>query len=230
MSAFRKKAEADTETLRKLPAPHALQMGLGECFRSRKSHYEFSDQPINDADLSTILWAADGLTTKKEGLRTTPSILEKHCVSLYIVKSNGVWLWDSTRRALIFLIDRDCREEVCLSQPLIASAPVHIIYVANPIETHRSAVDYLKKLFEIRKKDEDTTLRDFFKHYGPAIEVGTKVEAVYLACAELSIHCLARMSFDPKCVRKALRLTAGQRPLCAQTLGYRPKSIFDLAY
>lgn len=230
MSAFRKKAEADTETLRKLPAPRALDVGLGASFLSRKSHYEFSDQPINDADLSTILWAADGLTTKKEGLRTTPSILEKHCVSLYVVKSNGVWLWDNKRRALVFLVDRDCREDVSLSQPLIASAPVHIIYVANPIETHRSAVDYLKKLFEIRKKDEDTMLRDFFKHYGPAVEAGAKVEAVYLACAALSIHCLARMSFDPKRVRKALRLTAGQRPLCAQTLGYKPKSIFDIAH
>ena len=65
--------------------------------------------------------------------------------------------------------------------------------------------------------------------YGPAVEIGAKVEAVYLACAALSIRCLARMSFDPKAVRKALHLTAGQRPLCAQTLGYKPTSLFNIA-
>jgi nitroreductase len=229
MQGFKKKDAASAETLRKLPAPTELDKSLEACFRLRRSNYEFSEDPIIDADLSTILWAADGLTTKKEGLRTTPSVLEKHCVSIYVVKSNGVWLWDNVRRALVFLIDKDCRADVCLSQPLIENAPVHLIYVANPIETHRSAADYFKRLFERKPHEDDVALREFFKSYGPAVEAGAKVEAVYLACASLSIRCLARMSFDPKRVKKALRLTARQRPLCAQTLGYKPKSIFDIA-
>ena len=227
MRVFRRKEQE--ETLRTLPSPLKLEKTLSESFRARRSAYEFSDDPINDKDLSTILWAADGLTTKKEGLRTTPSVLRKHCVSIYVVKSNGVWLWDNARRALIFLIDRDCRENICLSQPLIANAPVHFVYVANPIETHRSAVDYLKSFFRVESKENDAALKEFFKNQGPAVEAGAKVEAVYLACANLGINCLARMSFDPKIVRKALKLSAGQRPLCAQTIGYKPKSIFDIA-
>ncbi|HBN73346.1 MAG TPA: hypothetical protein DD376_00940 [Sutterella sp.] len=229
MRVFTSDKKKSDEVLRILPPPTELQSSLNETFRARRSNYEFSDDPINDKDLSTILWAADGRLDKKDDLRTTPSVLQKHCVSIYVVKSNGVWLWDNTRSALIFLIDRDCRKDVCLSAPLVESAPVHLVYVANPIETHRSAVDTLKRLFGVKSKESDPALRDFFKTYGPPVEIGAKVEAVYLACAALSIRCLARMSFDPKTVKKALRLTAGQRPLCAQTLGYKPTSLFNIA-
>ena len=229
MRVFSSDKKGSEEKLRSLPVPARLDAALSDAFRTRRSNYEFSDDPINDKDLSTILWAADGRLAKKDDLRTTPSVLQKHCVSIYVVKSNGVWLWDNTRRALVFLIDKDCRKDVCLTDPLIESAPVHLIYVANPIETHRSAVDTLKRLFRVKSKESDPALRDFFKTYGPAVEIGTKVEAVYLACAALSIRCLARMSFDPKAVRKALHLTAGQRPLCAQTLGYKPTSLFNIA-
>ena len=121
--------------------PARLDAALSDAFRTRRSNYEFSDDPINDTDLSTILGAADGRLAKKDDLRPTPSVLQTHCVSIYVVKSNGVWLWDNTRRALVFLIDKDCRKDVCLTDPLIENAPVHLIYVANPIETARSAVD-----------------------------------------------------------------------------------------
>ena len=229
MHVFTSDKKKSEETLRILPPPACLNTPLNDAFRARRSGYEFSDTPINDKDLATVLWAADGRLAKNDDLRTTPSVLQKHCVSIYVVKSNGVWLWDNTRNALIFLIDRDCRKDVCLTDPLIESAPVHLVYVANPIETHRSAVDTLKHLLGVKSKENDAVLKDFFKSTGPAVEAGAKVEAVYLACAALSIRCLARMSFDPKAVKRALRLTAGQRPLCAQTLGYKPKSLFDIA-
>ena len=108
MRVFSSGKKGSDEILRSLPVPARLNAALSDDFRGRGSGYEFSDNPINDKDLSTILWAADGRLAKKDDLRTTPSVLQKHCVSIYVVKSNGVWLWDNTRRALVFLIYRVC--------------------------------------------------------------------------------------------------------------------------
>ena len=56
-----------------------------------------------------------------------------------------------------------------------------------------------------------------------------KVQAVYMACAALTLNCLVRMTFDPDKVSETLGLAKHQTPVCIQTIGYKPKSLLDLA-
>ena len=102
MRVFSSDKKGSEETLRSLPVPARLDAALSDAFRTRRSNYEFSDNPINDKDLSTILWAADGRLAKKDDLRTTPSLQQKHCESINEVKSNRVSLSDNTRTAKLF--------------------------------------------------------------------------------------------------------------------------------
>ena len=225
---LRRKTE-EQKTLRSLPAPRRIDLTLTETIKARHSSHEFSDDPIDDKDLSTVLWATDGLIDKS-GHRATPTLMNHHCVSVYVVKSNGIWLWNPTERALEFINDIDCRKEISLSQAWISNAPVHFVYVANPLETRRSVRDYISGIFKMKPSETDIQVHEMLTTHGPILDTGAKVQACYMACAALQMNCLVRLSFDAKKVRKALKLTPSQLPIAIQTIGYEPRNIFNIAH
>lgn len=59
------------------------------------------------------------------------------------------------------------------------------------------------------------------------IDVGAKIQAVYMAAAAMDLSCVARTGFDAHHVERILRLQKGESVVAIQTLGYRPNSILD---
>ena len=59
------------------------------------------------------------------------------------------------------------------------------------------------------------------------IDVGVKIQAVYMAAAAMKLACLARTGFDRDRVERVLRLQKGESVIAIQTLGYRLESILD---
>lgn len=217
---------------RPIPAPRPMTMGLTETFMNRRSGYEFSDEPISDEDLACILWAAEGNNGKgkKDDHRTTPTTLNWREIDVYVVKANGVWKWNPDASVLSFVYDQDRRKDMCLIQPLVRNAPVHLVYVYDEAKTQGLVTDLAKNIVKVAKRGDWSQMTEDVLKNAPLLDTGAKVMAVYMACAALNINCLARLTFDAKKVHKTLLLSDTQKPLCIQTLGYKPKGLLDLMF
>ena len=217
---------------RRLPPARALDAGLTEVFMNRKTSYDFSDEPVSDEDLACILWAADGVNSKKKSddHRTTPTTLNWREIDIYVVKANGVWRWEPTTGNLVFIHDKDRRKDLCLLQPFAKNAPVHLVYVYDQAKTQGLMTELAMSVIKYVKRDDITAMSEEVMTNAPLLDTGAKVMAVYMACSALNINCLARLTFDSAKVHKTLLLSNTQKPLCVQTIGYKPKGLLDFAF
>jgi nitroreductase len=88
-----------------LPPPKAVDMILEESIFRRCSIREFSDDPVSDEDLSTILWAAYGY--RDDGTRTVPLTDTVHGAGIYVLRKNesnklDVFRYDPLNHSLLF--------------------------------------------------------------------------------------------------------------------------------
>ena len=150
-------------------------------------------------------------------------------IDIYVVKANAVWLWNAEQGALTLVKEQDHRADFTLLQPLVKKAPVHLVYVVSQDRTAGLVTDLAKKMLKYVERPTLKEEADRVIDRAKILDVGVKVQAVYMAAAALNINCLVRMTFDPDRVRKTLGLNPGDEPVCIETLGYRPKSLLDLA-
>lgn len=228
MAVLKKKKAAPEPPMRQLPEPRPMAMTLTDALKKRRTARDFSEDPICDEDLATILWAADGVT-RRDGRRTTPSAMNWQEIDIYVVKANAIWLWHAKEGALSVVKDQDWRGDFTLLQPLVKKAPVHLVYVVSAERSSGLVTDLAKKMLKYVDRPTIEAEAERVIDRAKILDVGVKVQAAYLAAAALNINCLVRMTFDPERVRKTLGLKAGDEPVCIQTLGYKPKSLLDLA-
>jgi hypothetical protein len=69
-------------------------MPLMEALRHRESHREFSPEPLDEQNLSDLLWAAAGINRPKLGGRTTPSAMNAQEVQLYVALPQGLFRYE----------------------------------------------------------------------------------------------------------------------------------------
>ena len=212
---------------RALPKPRRLDMPLTEVLQQRQTRRTFSDEPLSDLDMATILWAADGIN-RPNGRRTTPSALDWRETDIYLLKRNGIWRWVPEKNGLLFCDLSDLRDETFFAAPYLKVAPVHIVYVSNRARTEtlisrlgESVVEKLKHTNWTPDKLEEMRTRSMI------LDVGAKIQAVYMAAAAMNLSCVARTGFDARHVERILRLQKGESVVAIQTIGYHPKSILD---
>lgn len=212
---------------RALPKPRRLDMPLTEVLQQRQTRRTFSDEPLSDLDMATILWAADGIN-RPNGRRTTPSALDWRETDIYLLKRNGIWRWVPEKNGLLFCDLSDLRDETFFAAPYLKVAPVHIVYVSNRARTEtlisrlgESVVEKLKHTNWTPEKLEEMRTRSMI------LDVGAKIQAVYMAAAAMDLSCVARTGFDARHVERILRLQKGESVVAIQTIGYHPKSILD---
>jgi nitroreductase len=221
------KDEDDHVIFRQLPEARPMTMSLTEALSLRKSRRTFSDEPLSDADLATLLWAADGIT-HDGGKRTTPSALDWQEIDIYVLKSNGIWHWVPEKNGLIFCELKDIRSETIIAQPTIHIAPAHIVYVANRARTE-SFVSRLgeKVIDKVKPRGFDSAKIEEMRERAMTIDVGAKIQAVYLAAATINVACVARTGFDRDHLGELLHLSPEEKVIAVQTVGYAPHSIAD---
>jgi len=82
-----------------LPIPQQVDMLLERSICRRMSfHTSYPSTPVSDADLSTILWAAYGLTT--DGGRTVYSPNGTYATTIYIIRSDATYLYVPANHSL----------------------------------------------------------------------------------------------------------------------------------
>jgi SagB-type dehydrogenase family enzyme len=188
-SAF-KSAKGDTLMLP--PVPPKGSVSVEEAIWLRRSVRRFSeDMPSNDI-VSRLLWAAQGITDRENGLRSAPSAGATYPLEVFL--ATPVWLaqYVPEKHCLVVTLKEDVRKALAtasLGQDWFAKAPLIFIFTAVVART-------------AQRYDERANL------YVP-IEVGCASENLMLEAAANGFGSVAVGAFREKTVSDILKLPDG---------------------
>jgi SagB-type dehydrogenase family enzyme len=123
---------------KELPPP-AREGGapLYEVIASRRSTRTYGDRKLTDAEVSRLLWAGQGITSKGY-LRAAPSAGALYPITLYYADDVALWRYEPDGPALARVTPGDVRPEIAaagLGQAPLKRAPGIIIIIAKPSVT-----------------------------------------------------------------------------------------------
>ncbi len=99
--------EANDERSITLPTPEkAGGMPLMLALAERKTTRTLGDTPLDNQQLSNILWTGYGIN-RKDGKRTIPTAKNKQNVALYVYMKGAIWIYDAETHAVHKLIESD---------------------------------------------------------------------------------------------------------------------------
>ena len=82
----------------KLPKPNLNRAGtVMKALSERQSTREYASKALSLADLSDLLWAANGINRPESGKRTAPSALNKQDVDVYVILPEGSYVYDAKK-------------------------------------------------------------------------------------------------------------------------------------
>lgn len=123
-----------------LPKPLLSQtFSLTTALAQRRSVRSFQSKPITNQQLATLLWAAQGITSK-QGFRTAPSAGALYPLELLVAENDGLWRYNIADNLLERISSKDLRRALAIDayrQWAISSAPVDLIMVASPDRTKK---------------------------------------------------------------------------------------------
>ena len=206
----KKKEEPRVVTLVKLPEPQIKSVcSLEESIKNRCSIREYANKPLSLANVSQLLWAAQGITHNSM-LRASPSAGALYPLEVYVCIGNvtglekGKYHYNVQKHALEKISGDDKRADLsiaALGQPCIKQAPFVFILCG-------------------------VFLRSQKKYGGRAqqyvyMEVGCVSENIYLQSTSLGLGTVFVGAFDDENVQKVLGLKSEQQPLCIVPVGFR---------
>lgn len=183
--------------LRKLPDPQPMAMTVTDALRSRRTIRTISDRALSDAELSNLLWAAAGATTK-DGKRTAPSCLNLRSVSVFLLAKDGVWRHDGEKHALELISRADLRAASTLGQhQFVDNAPATLVFVA-----------------------ENTPRTQMAQPHFVYLDAGAMMENAAVAAAAMGLAGVPRGSVNGPELGKRMRLPATFTPIFCYTVGH----------
>ncbi|MBE0447673.1 MAG: SagB/ThcOx family dehydrogenase [Actinobacteria bacterium] len=191
-----------------LPKPrYSSDMSVEEALLKRRSVRRYKDEPLALAEMSQLLWAAQGITDLT-GLRAAPSAGALYPLELYAVVGNvdgladGIYKYKSEGHGLIKTTDGDRRSELSaagLGQRMIKNAAIDIVFSAIYERTTR--------------KYGNRGVRYVY------MDVGFAAENVYLQAVTLGLGTVIVGAFDDDAVKSALNMPYEEHPLCIMPVG-----------
>lgn len=198
--------QAFAQTLQAVALPPPARgsgKSLMQALQARQSIRDYADRALSNQDLSNLLWAAWGVNRPQGDGRTAPRWRDAYLLDIYVVRADGVWLYEPKTHRLVFHMTGDLRgQTTSAGQPFVATAPLNLAY----------AIDFSKITGE---SDND-------KNATAGATAGVSAQNVYLYCASAGLATVFRESV-PASLAKTLQLPPGQLIQFAQTVGY-PKS------
>jgi SagB-type dehydrogenase family enzyme len=196
----------------KLPPP-AKKGGtaLAEALAARRTVRHFASRPLDLAQISQLLWEADGLSDPR-GLRTSPSAGATYPLDLYLVVGErgmtdlpaGVYHYFIAEHALAPVAAGDLRAAVArasLHQTWMTEPPVMVVITA---EYRRCTARYGQR--GIR-----------YTH----MEAGNVSQNVFLAAEALGLGAGIVGAFDDQALAQVLKLLPAHEPLLVMPVGYK---------
>ena len=185
----------------RLPKPNLNRNSeVMEAFANRHSTREYAAKALTLTDLSDLLWAANGINRPEEGKRTAPSAMNKQDVDVYVVLSEGTYLYDAKAHQLNLVAEGDHRGAVAGGQAFVKSAPVSLLLVSD-----------LSRLGDA--KNTHTQLMG-------AVDAGIVSQNISIFCSAAKLATVPRASMDTAKLKSVLKLTDTQLPLMNHPVGY----------
>ena len=193
----------------KLPEPrYKSKISLERALLKRRSIREYRNEPLSLAEISQLLWSAQGITDAKLGSRTAPSAGAMYPLEIYVVAGNidglaaGVYKHKPNEHELQRIAEGDKRDELyelALGQSWIKDAPAVIIFCA---------------VFErTTGKYGERGIRYVY------MEAGHAAQNVYLQAVTLGLGTVTVGAFEDEGVKKLLQLGEKEQSLYLMPVG-----------
>jgi SagB-type dehydrogenase family enzyme len=192
-----------------LPDPIRTNRSIEECLALRRSVRAFTSDTLTHAQISTLLWAAQGVTdttrNTSRGFRTAPSAGATYPLETYIVVPQGIFHYVPSTHQVKLLKAGDSRAALaaaCLNQQCVLKAPCSIVLCAVPERTS--------------ERYGERAMRYIY------MEAGHAAQNVHLEAVALGLGSVPVGAFDDDALAKFLELnTAEQKtiPLYVISIG-----------
>ena len=183
----------------KLPKPNLNRAGtVMKALSERQSTREYASKALSLADLSDLLWAANGINRPESGKRTAPSALNKQDVD--VILPEGSYVYDAKNHQLNLVSEGDHRDAVAGGQTFVKAAPVSLVLVSDV------------SLFGDAQKPQNQVVG--------AMDVGIVSQNISLFCANAKLATVPRGSMDATQLKKVLKLKDSQIPMLNHPVGY----------
>lgn len=193
----------------KLPEPrYDSETSIEEALSTRRSIRAYKDEPLTLAEVSQLLWAAQGITGQGIGFRTAPSGGALYPLEVYVVIGNvksvtkGVYKYKPHEHELVKVRDRDVRNELsvaALRQTCIGAGSIVIVFSAVYERT--------------TQKYGDRGIRYVY------MEVGHAAQNVFLQAVSLDLGTVVVGAFKDDKVKNILNMPNEEHPLYLMPVG-----------
>jgi len=194
-----------------LPTPrYTSTTSVEEAMLKRRSVRDYRRVPLTLAEVSQLLWAAQGITDSR-GFRTAPSAGATYPLEVYLVAGQveglapGVYHYTPRDVALTLVVEGDRRAvlaDASLSQAWVRDGAVSLVFTA---------------IYE-RTTDHYGYRGTMYVH----MEAGHASQNVYLQAVALGLGTVAVGAFDESKVKQVLALPEREKPLYIMPVG-RPR-------
>lgn len=185
----------------KLPKPERKGgMPLYEALNNRMTQRKFADTPLDEQQLSNLLWCAGGVN-REDGKLTSPTARNAQEIDIYVFIDKGVFLYVPKENVLKEILPEDHRIEISERSKMPAEAPVTLLFYAN--------YDKMEGF--------DETAREF---YG-ATDVGFVSQNVYLYCAANKLSTVVMGAINRDLLNELI--PGDGKAILAQPVGYPAK-------
>jgi SagB-type dehydrogenase family enzyme len=191
-----------------LPSPRTRgEISLEDCLRKRRSVRSYRNDALSLADISQLLWAAQGITAEGH-LRTAPSAGALYPLELYLVAGNvegltpGAHHYRPERHELILVRPGDLRRE-------LAEAALGQDCVARGVATILFAAVYARTSAKYGQRDVR------YVH----IEVGHAAQNVFLQATALGLGTVTVGAFEDDEIKRVAGLPETHDPVYMMPVG-----------
>lgn len=192
----------------KLPEPiFDSKVSVEAALRARKSIRSYQGEDLTLAEVSQLLWAAQGIT-RKNGMRTAPSAGALYPLEVYLVVGQieqlpvGIYKYRIQRHELVQISDEEKRQDLAAAG-----------YGQSCIE--RGAINIVIAAVYKRTASKYGVRAERYVH----MEVGHAAQNIYLQAIALELGTVVVGAFDDSRVKKTLLMDADEFPLYIMPVG-----------
>ena len=179
------------------------ELSVTEALQQRKSNRKFVDKDLTLAQMSKVLWAANGIN-RADGKRVNPAALGVQSVEVYAVTREGIYLYDPAGHKLKLIAEGDYRAVTTTGQSFVEKAAVNLVYVETP--------DAWTNARMIPSRDAQISFAN--------ITAGAMVQSVALIAETEGLGNCVRGSLNRDEFKKVVRLSDEKIILLAQSIGF----------
>jgi len=192
-----------SDTIELPPPDERGGLPLDQVLARRRSVREFASRPLEWKQVGQLLWAAQGVSDRRSGLRTAPSAGALYPLDIDVALPSGLYRYRPATHSLVRRVSEDLRAALAraaMGQSWLAQSAC-IVAIAGI--TQRTSQKYGPRA-------------ERYVH----MEAGHAAQNLLLAAVSLGLAAVPVGAFGDNSVSRVLQLMAGEQPLYLVPIGW----------